>query len=126
MTEPGRRAAHGLAPPAVQHRSSPRASKGSGGPRNVANRPSPPISRSDLEILMTTLEVNIVRLTECWVSPGWRLEFPATDLPAIHYNLAGSGRMIVGSAPAIALAPHTLVIAPAKQPFRIDVALGDT
>jgi len=78
-----------------------------------------------LEILMTTLEVNIVRLTECWVSPGWRLAFPATDLPAIHYNLSGNGRMIVGNAPAISLAPHTLVIAPAKQPFRIDVALGD-
>ena len=91
----------------------------------MANRPNPPISRSDLEILMTTLEVNVVRLTECWVSPGWRLEFPASDLPAIHYNLVGNGRMVVGTAPAIALAPHTLVIAPAKQPFRIDVALGD-
>jgi AraC family transcriptional activator of mtrCDE len=35
---------------------------------------------------MTTLEVDVVRLTECLVSPGWRLSFPASDLPAIHYT----------------------------------------
>jgi hypothetical protein len=55
------------------------------------------MSRSDLETLMTTLEVDVVRLTECLVSPGWRLSFPATDLPAIHYNLAGIGQMVVGA-----------------------------
>jgi AraC-like DNA-binding protein len=81
------------------------------------------MSRSDLEILMTTLEVDVVRLTECLVSPGWRLSFPASDMPAIHYNLAGTGQMVVGAAPAIPLAPHTLVIAPPKQPFRIDVTI---
>lgn len=72
---------------------------------------------------MTTLEVHSVRLTECLVSPGWRLSFPATDMPAIHYNLSGTGRMIVGDAPGIPLAPHTLIIAPPRQPFRIDVTI---
>jgi AraC-like DNA-binding protein len=81
------------------------------------------MSRSDLEILMTTLEVDVVRLTECLVSPGWRLSFPASDMPAIHYNLAGVGQMVVGAAPAIPLAPHTLVIAPPRQPMRIDVTI---
>jgi AraC family transcriptional activator of mtrCDE len=81
------------------------------------------MSRSDLEILMTTLEVDVVRLTECLVSPGWRLSFPASDLPAIHYNLAGTGQMVVGAAPAIPLAPHTLVIAPPRLPVRIDVTI---
>jgi AraC family transcriptional activator of mtrCDE len=81
------------------------------------------VSRSDLEILMTTLDVNVVWLTECLVSPGWRLSFPANDLPAIHYNLAGSGEMVVGDAPAIPLDPHTLVITPPRQPFRIDVTI---
>jgi AraC family transcriptional activator of mtrCDE len=72
---------------------------------------------------MTALEVNVVRLMECRVSPGWRLSFPATGMPAIHYNLMGMGHMVVGNAPAIPLAPHTLVIAPPRQPFRIDVAI---
>ena len=72
---------------------------------------------------MTTLEVDVVRLTECLVSPGWRLSFPATDLPAIHYNLAGFGQMAVGAAPAIPLAPHTPVIAPPRLPVRIDVTI---
>ena len=54
---------------------------------------------------MTTLDVNVVWLTECLVSPGWRLSFPASDMPAIHYNLAGSGQMVVGDAPAIPLDP---------------------
>jgi hypothetical protein len=33
------------------------------------------------------------------------LSFPASDLPAIHYNLAGIGQMVVGAAPVIPLAP---------------------
>ena len=72
---------------------------------------------------MTTLDVNAVWLTECLVSPGWRLSFPASDMPAIHYNLAGSGQMVVGDAPAIPLDPHTLIITPPRQPFRIDVTI---
>jgi AraC family transcriptional activator of mtrCDE len=41
-------------------------------------------------------------------------------MPGIHYNLAGMGKMIVGNAPAITLAPHMLVITPPAQPFSID------
>lgn len=40
-------------------------------------------------------------------------------MPAIH-NLMGMGHMVVGNAPAIPLAPHTLVIVPPRQAFRID------
>jgi AraC family transcriptional activator of mtrCDE len=82
------------------------------------------MSRSILEILISTLDVNVVRLIECLVSPGWRLSFPAAHLPAIHYNLSGRGHVFVGDAPAIPIFPHTLVIAPPHQPFRIEAA-GD-
>jgi AraC family transcriptional activator of mtrCDE len=61
-------------------------------PRNVANRPNLQVSRADLEILMRGLEVNVVWLVKCLVSPGWRLSFPADDMPAIHYNLARRGK----------------------------------
>lgn len=68
---------------------------------------------------MKTLEVEFARLAECVVSPGWRLSLPATNMSAIHYNLRGSGLMIVGDDPPISLAPHTLVICPPRR--RLDL-----
>ena len=91
---------------------------------NVADRPDLRSSRSDLEILMTMLEVDVIALAECLVSRNWRLSFPAAETAGIHYNLAGLGQMSVGNAPAIPLTPHTLVVTPPRQPFRIDAATG--
>ena len=88
----------------------------------MSTHPKFPIARSELEVLIAKLEVHMVRLAECLVSPGWRLCFAAMEMPAIHYNLTGRGQLTVGDTPAIPLAPHTLVIAPAGQPFCIDVA----
>jgi AraC family transcriptional activator of mtrCDE len=90
----------------------------------VANRPDLRSSRSDLEILMAMLEVDLIALTECLVSPNWRLSFPAAETAGIHYNLAGVGQMSIGNGPTIPLTPHTLVVTPPRQPFRIDAATG--
>lgn len=79
---------------------------------------------SVLDNLMVALEVNVVRLTECLVSPGWRLSFPASERAGLHYNLKGHGQVTVGTAPAIPIVPHTLVITPPSQPFRIDAVAG--
>jgi AraC family transcriptional activator of mtrCDE len=79
------------------------------------------MSRSDLDVLMATLDVEVIGLVECLVSPGWRLSFGGADAPAIHYNLSGTGRMVVGGLSPFRLVPHTLVIAPAKKPFHIEV-----
>jgi AraC-like DNA-binding protein len=81
-------------------------------------------SRSDLGILMAMLEVDVITLTECLVSRNWQLSFPASETAVIHYNLEGIGQMRVGTGPAIPLTPHTLVITPPRQPFRIDAATG--
>ncbi|ABR91544.1 transcriptional regulator, AraC family [Janthinobacterium sp. Marseille] len=78
------------------------------------------ISPSDLDNLLNALEVHFVRLSECLINPGWRLELGGVDSPAIHYNIQGHGRMIVGEH-VIDLRPHTLVILPARQYFRIEV-----
>ena len=53
----------------------------------------PKVSRAGLEQLFSTLEVNILRLTECVVSPGFALALMPNELPGIHYSLAGSGRI---------------------------------
>ena len=70
---------------------------------------------ADIDRIIETLHVDFDKLAECLVSPGWRLSMPPQDLPAIHYNLSGSGSMRVASYPSIVLAPHTLVICPPRR-----------
>lgn len=81
-------------------------------------------SHSDLEILMAMLEVDVIALKECVIGRNWRLASPAAETVGIHYNLEGIAQMHVGAGPAISLTPHTLVITPPRQPFRIDGARG--
>ncbi len=81
----------------------------------------PKVSRSGLEQLFSTLEVNVLRLTECVVSPGFALALMPNELPGIHYSLAGTGRLVIGNEPAIDLPPHTLFVTPPRKPFRIEV-----
>jgi AraC family transcriptional activator of mtrCDE len=69
---------------------------------------------------MTTLEVSFVKLTECLVSPGWRLALGGIDAYGIHYNMGGSGRMIADGQPPINLLPHTLVILPRRTSFLLE------
>jgi AraC family transcriptional activator of mtrCDE len=89
----------------------------------VNSKPLARISPSELDNLMSTLEVEFVKLSECVVSPGWRLTMAATNAPGIHYDLIGMGRMIIGNHPPIDLQPHTLVIVPAGRPFSIEVSV---
>ena len=65
---------------------------------NVSTRtPDQPLVRPstvELNRLLATLEVKVVRLTECLVSKGWRLEVTGPDAPGIHYNLMGEGWLV--------------------------------
>jgi len=79
------------------------------------------VSPRDLDILLSTLDVRFVALAECLVSAGFRLEMRGVDAPGIHYNIAGTGRIFIGDDPPIDLRPHTLIVVPAKCPFRIEV-----
>jgi hypothetical protein len=89
----------------------------------VADRPKKiKVANSDLNRLISALEISFVNLTECVVSPGWRLSFPPNESAGMHYNLAGNGRLIAGTFPAISLTPHTLVILPPMTPFRIEAS----
>jgi hypothetical protein len=75
-------------------------------------------SQTDLNSLMSTLEVNVVALSECLVRRGSRLEMGAASVTGLHYNLKGVGKMFVPGFPPIGLKPHTLIIVPANMPFR--------
>jgi AraC-like DNA-binding protein len=84
-----------------------------------------PISRTpdwDIDRLMANIEVSSVKLSECRISPGWQLALAGTVATSIHYSLSGTGRLIVGDHPPIALSPGTLIIAPPRQPVRVDSA----
>jgi AraC family transcriptional activator of mtrCDE len=83
--------------------------------------PLVPIAAAELDRLLDTLMVEFVRLSECLVGEGYRLELGGIDAPGLHYNLSGTGRMVVGSGEPIPLQPHTLVVLPARTLFRIEV-----
>jgi AraC family transcriptional activator of mtrCDE len=79
----------------------------------------------DLDRMLASLEVEFVQLSECLVSPGWQLSLAPVHFPGIHYNLSGTGTMIVPDEPPIHLVPHTLIIVPTGKPFRLE-AQGST
>ena len=88
----------------------------------LARRPIARIARPELDRLMTTLDVSYLLPSECLVSSGNRLQIGAVDMPGMHYNLSGFGRLMVGEMPPIELKPHTLVILPPGRPFRLEAA----
>ena len=81
----------------------------------------PRLPAADLDNLLRALEVEVVALTELLVPRGHRAEMGTIDAPAIHYNLAGEGRISVNGGKAMRLAPHLLVIVPPNTPFAIEV-----
>jgi AraC family transcriptional regulator, activator of mtrCDE len=87
----------------------------------VSKNSTKPVAAGDLDRLITTLEVDFLMLAECLVSPGWRLSLGPKDTPGIHYNLTGTGRLIVHKWPPIQLSPHTLAILPPHSAFKIEV-----
>jgi AraC family transcriptional activator of mtrCDE len=91
----------------------------------VTGQPLRRISRGDLDKLMTSLEVNHVRLSECALTAGTRLEIARSEHPTIHYGFAGSGVMLVQGEPPIELRAHTLVIVPAHKSTTIVASDAD-
>jgi AraC family transcriptional activator of mtrCDE len=79
------------------------------------------ITSSDLDGLTRALDIELVALTEILVPRGYRAEMGKFDAPAIHYNLAGSGRISVNGGPFHPLKPHLLIIVPPKTRFTIEV-----
>ncbi len=89
--------------------------------RSLSNTPPAHLSASDLNSLMRALDIDVVALTELLVPRGHRVELGNIDVPAIHYNLAGQGRMAIDGGPFMPLHPHMLIIVPPNTPFVIEV-----
>ncbi len=84
------------------------------------NEPMLRMPRAALEKLVSTLEVQFVKLAECVVSPGWRITLKGSEAPAIHYNIGKTGVMLLDGHDPVELKPHTLVIVPAGQSFSVE------
>ena len=82
--------------------------------------PAARIPLHELDRLLSALEVDFVRLSECLISPGWRLSFQPHEFTAIHYMLQGSGRFGVGDTFSIPIEPHSLIIVPPGRTYRMD------
>ena len=88
----------------------------------VTQHPIARIAAPDLDRLMTSLDVSHLMLTQCLISSNIRLQLDAVDMPGVHYDLSGCGRLVVGEMPPIEVRPHTLVILPPGRPFRLEAA----
>jgi AraC-like DNA-binding protein len=85
------------------------------------NTPLLPISPDSLNKLIDTLDVHFVSLSECVVSAGYRLRLEGLNVPCIHYNLTGDGRIIIEGEPPIELQPHKLIVVPPRCRFQLEV-----
>src|SRR3954471_2504637 len=85
------------------------------------SRPLVPVAAAELDRLLDTLTVGFVRLSECLVGEGYRLELGGIDAPGLHYHISGTRRLGVDNGEPIELQPHTLIILPANTLFRIEV-----
>jgi AraC family transcriptional activator of mtrCDE len=83
------------------------------------------ISAPDLNRLIAVLDVQVVALSECLVSPGYNLALKGHEYPGLHYVLEGTGMMYVRNDPPVKVGPHTLVVLPPNCPFRLEVTKDD-
>jgi AraC family transcriptional activator of mtrCDE len=89
------------------------------------HRPLIRIAPADLDSLISSLEVQFVRLAECFVSPGFGLLIPATDFVGIHYSALCSAKLIIPSQAPIYIKPHTLVVIPPGTALQIEAPVAE-
>jgi AraC family transcriptional activator of mtrCDE len=82
---------------------------------------SPRLSPSNLNELITLLDIQVLGLSECLVSQGFMLELDGHDAPGIHYILSGVGRLHIAGAETVLLKPHTLLIVPPRHSLKLEV-----
>lgn len=85
----------------------------------------PKIAASDLNQRISVLDVQVVALSECLVSPGYNLVMAGHAAPGLHYVLEGTGWMYMRNDPPVKVGPHTLIVVPPNCPFRLEVFRGD-
>jgi AraC family transcriptional activator of mtrCDE len=78
------------------------------------------ISLETLNRLVSTVDVQVIALSECVVGPGLALDLSERDTPSFHYIRAGHGRLYTPNEMPTGIGPQTLIIVPPKCPFRFE------
>ncbi len=73
------------------------------------------IDGSNLERLLTALDVVPHAFSVCRVQSGWRMTFPVFKVFAVHFVLQGTGHLGVGESQPLPFAPSSVLVAPAMQ-----------
>ena len=78
------------------------------------------MSMSTLQLLLSTMSVQVHAFAFCEIQNGWRLaKQGATDALIVHYVLAGAGTIQVGDHPPTSFGPNSIVIPPRGLPHTI-------
>lgn len=72
------------------------------------------MSADVLEKLLTTLSVRLHAFAVCEIQEGYRLGFDPMDAVTIHYVLAGSGVLQIGTGASVSFSPHSIMVVPAR------------
>lgn len=86
--------------------------------------PLPRLSSSDLNDLISLLEIQVLRLSECLIGRGHILDMNGRGATGIHYILSGQGRMHIAGVGSIELSPHTLLLLPPEHPLKVEAPSG--
>lgn len=91
----------------------------------VSRKPSiPRVSARDIDELISLLDIQVIRLSQCLVGEGYVLEMDGREATGIHYILSGEGRMHIEKAGTVPLSPHTLLILPPLHALKVEVPTG--
>jgi AraC family transcriptional activator of mtrCDE len=82
----------------------------------------PWLSIEALNRLVSTMDVQVIALSECVVGPGFSLDLNGVDTPSFHYIRQGHGRLYTPNEMPAQIGPQTLIIVPPHCPFRFELA----
>jgi AraC family transcriptional activator of mtrCDE len=84
-----------------------------------AERQRPRASDTELERLLASIEVSLVKWVDYQLNPGESRSFAVSEMPTLQYALAGDAELKVANQPPIPIASHCLIIVPPRHPFSI-------
>lgn len=79
-----------------------------------------------LDRVIENLGLDVEPFATCGVAAGWRLPLRAQDHVTLHFVLTGSGRLVTGDGPDLALPTHSLVLVPPGLPHHLEAAASPT
>ncbi|GAB3427547.1 cupin domain-containing protein [Massilia solisilvae] len=76
---------------------------------------------ADLDRLVSTMDVQVIALSECVVGPGFALDLDGLDTPSFHYIRQGHGWLYTSNEQPAEIGSQTLIIVPPHCPFRFEL-----